>query len=78
MSEICWMSAIELINSFKKKKLSPVEVTKYQLDRIEKINPKLNAFVTLVPDLALGSQHRNLKKDIRKGKRERWMGYLSL
>ena len=67
MSEICWMSAIELINSFRKKKLSPVEVTKYQLDRIEKINPKLNAFVTLVPDLALASA-RESEKRYQKGK----------
>ncbi len=67
MSEVCWMSAIELINEFKKKKLSPVEVTKALLDRIDKINPKLNAFITLLPETAL-STARESEEKYHKGK----------
>ena len=38
------LSAVSLLDAFNKRTLSPVEVTKAVLDRIEKLNPKLNAF----------------------------------
>ena len=41
MSEICWMSAVELIDAYKKKRLSPVEVVQSLLERIAKVNPKI-------------------------------------
>ena len=53
MTDICWMTATELVRAYKRKKLSPVEVTQALLDRIDRINPKLNAFITLVPEIAL-------------------------
>ena len=62
MSEICWMSAVQLIDAYKKKKLSPVEVVQSQLERIARINPKLNAFITLVADLALIAAHESAKR----------------
>ncbi len=62
MSEICWMSAVELIDAYKKKKLSPVEVVQSQLERIARINPKINAFITLVADLALIAAHESAKR----------------
>src|SRR5258705_10704951 len=40
------------------KKLSPVELTRGVLARIEKVNPALNAFVTPTPDLALADARR--------------------
>ena len=36
----------------REKKVSPVEVTEAFLSRIDKINPKINAYVTLTPELA--------------------------
>ncbi|MCX6001891.1 MAG: amidase family protein [Chloroflexi bacterium] len=62
MSEICWLSAVELIDAYKKKKFSPLEVVQSQLERIAKINPKLNAFVTLVADLALIAARESAKR----------------
>lgn len=62
MSEICWMSAVELIDAYKKKKLSPVEVVQSQLERIASINPKLNAFVTVVADHALIAAHESARR----------------
>lgn len=41
--EICWMSAVDLAKAIRKKKLSPVEVVRDILERIEAINPKINA-----------------------------------
>ena len=51
--QLCWMSAVELAAAIRKKKVSPVEVMRAVIDRIERVNPKLNAFVTFVPDRAL-------------------------
>jgi aspartyl-tRNA(Asn)/glutamyl-tRNA(Gln) amidotransferase subunit A len=51
--ELCWMSAAALAAAIRRKKLSPVEVTRAVLDRIERVNPRLNAYVTLTVDQAL-------------------------
>lgn len=51
--DICWMSARELIRAYRKKELSPVEATRAILDRIEEVNPRINAIVTLTADLAM-------------------------
>jgi aspartyl-tRNA(Asn)/glutamyl-tRNA(Gln) amidotransferase subunit A len=52
MSELWTLTASALIEGFRKKTLSPVEVTKAVLARIEQLNPKLNAFC-LVSETAL-------------------------
>src|SRR2546429_9880722 len=49
---LCWLPAIELAALIRRKKASPVEVMDAILDRIERINPKLNAFVTLTDEAA--------------------------
>jgi Asp-tRNA(Asn)/Glu-tRNA(Gln) amidotransferase A subunit family amidase len=51
--EICWMNASDLARAIAVKKLSPVEVVKAILERIEVINPKINAYVTVTADLAM-------------------------
>jgi Asp-tRNA(Asn)/Glu-tRNA(Gln) amidotransferase A subunit family amidase len=66
MSEICWMSAVELLSAYKKKKLSPVEVVKALLARIDQINPKLNAIVTRTDDMALAAAKES-EKAFQKG-----------
>jgi len=53
VDELCWMSAARLVAAIKRKKVSPVEVVRAVLDRIERVNPRLNAFVTLTADQAL-------------------------
>jgi len=44
---LAWMPATELAAMIRRKKVSPVEVVDAVLDRIEKLNPRLNAFVTV-------------------------------
>jgi len=44
MSDLCSFSAVQLLEKYVRRELSPVEVTKAVLARIEKLNPKLNAF----------------------------------
>ena len=45
--DLCWMSATELAGLVRKKKVSPVEIVDAVLGRIEKVNPRLNAYVTV-------------------------------
>ena len=45
--EICYASAIEQATWIRTKKISPVEVIQAHLERIQSLNPSLNAVVTL-------------------------------
>ncbi len=47
-------------------RLSPVELTREYLARIERLNPTLNAFITVTADLAL-DQARNAEGEIQAG-----------
>ena len=51
--EICFMTAGELVQRMQSRDLSAVEVMKAHLARIERINPVVNAIVTLLPEQAL-------------------------
>ncbi len=51
-AELCFWSASEMAAAVKKKKLSPVEIVDALLARIEKVNPKVNAYCTVVPEMA--------------------------
>ena len=48
-SEICFMTAIELVRRIRAKELSAKEVMEAHLAQIERVNPKVNAIVTRVP-----------------------------
>jgi amidase len=49
---ICFMSAIEMARMIRAKKLSAREALEAHLKQIERVNPKVNAIVTLVPEMA--------------------------
>ncbi|MER3449732.1 MAG: amidase [Chloroflexota bacterium] len=51
-TELCYTPAVELAHRIRRKELSPVEVFDAFAARIEALNPKLNAFCTLVLDRA--------------------------
>src|SRR4051812_15552599 len=51
-ADLCALSATQLLDAFRKHELSPVEVTRAVLERIERLNPVVNAF-NLVSDHAL-------------------------
>jgi Asp-tRNA(Asn)/Glu-tRNA(Gln) amidotransferase A subunit family amidase len=50
MTELSTKSTTELTRLITSRKVSPVEVLQACLDRIDQLNPKLNAIVTLAPD----------------------------
>src|SRR6266851_5717839 len=55
-SEICFMSARQMADLIRQKKLSAREVMQAHLKQIERVNPKVNAIVTLVPEEQLMAQ----------------------
>src|SRR5213082_165172 len=52
-SDIAFASIEEIGKLFRKRKLSPVELAKMMLARIERLNPKLNAYITVTAEVAL-------------------------
>jgi aspartyl-tRNA(Asn)/glutamyl-tRNA(Gln) amidotransferase subunit A len=65
-------SIVETTELLRKRELSPVELTKNCLAQIEKLNPTLNAFVTVTAELAL-TQARAAEAEILSG---HWRGPL--
>jgi len=51
-AELCYLSALDLRDRYRRRELSPVEVTEAVLARIDRLNPSLTAFVTVTHDLA--------------------------
>jgi len=64
--DICWISAADLAKSIRRKKLSPVEVVEDILERIEVINLKINAYVTVIANSAL-AEAKKAEKAVMKG-----------
>src|SRR5580658_1182280 len=62
------LSANEIAAQIRRKERSPVEVARVHLDRIESLNPELNAFVDHRPEAVL-AQAREAEKAIRRGDR---------
>ena len=54
-TDIAWMSAVDLVAAYRARTLSPGEATQAVLDRLEKLNPVLNAFCLIDPAAALES-----------------------
>ncbi|HXJ77974.1 MAG TPA: amidase [Candidatus Methylomirabilis sp.] len=52
-TDLCYASATSLLALIRQKALSPVEICRAILDRIERLNPKLNAFCAVTADAAL-------------------------
>ena len=63
---------LEIASQLRTGKLSPVELTRVCLARIEKLNPVVNAFITVTADLAL-QQAREAEAEIQRGQ---WRGPL--
>ena len=67
MNDIFRKSAAELATLIRNGDLSPVELIKSTLDRIESVNPTLNAFVSLRVEEAL-AEAESMAEDIASGK----------
>jgi len=60
------LTLLEAAEQIRTRKLSPLELTRECLTRIEQLNPTLNAFITVIADLAL-DQARQAEQEITKG-----------
>jgi len=74
-ADLAFASIEEVARLYRKRKLSPVELTKLLLARIEQLNPKLNAYITVTAELAL-AQAKKAEAELfgprgRKGRRDR-------
>src|SRR2546426_8591991 len=52
-ADFCFTPATELARLIRARQISPVELTRAVLERIERLNPVVNAFCTVTADLAL-------------------------
>jgi len=69
---IIYSTITELSDLIKQQRSSPVEIVDHCLQRIEELNPKLNAFITILAEDAR-NQARLTEAEIREGK---WRGPL--
>jgi aspartyl-tRNA(Asn)/glutamyl-tRNA(Gln) amidotransferase subunit A len=71
-SDGAWLSLSDASRLIRDKKVSPVELTQSCLKRIERLSPKLNAFITVTAESAL-EQAREAEAEIHRG---HWRGPL--
>jgi aspartyl-tRNA(Asn)/glutamyl-tRNA(Gln) amidotransferase subunit A len=71
-SDASWLSLNQAAHLVREKKVSPVELTQGCLSRIQRFNPKLNAFITITAESALAQAHE-AEAEIQRGK---WRGPL--
>jgi amidase len=72
-SDICFMRAKDIADLIRQKKISAREVMQAHLKQIARVNPKVNAIVTLVPEDQLMAQALAADEALAKGK---WLGPL--
>ena len=72
-NEICFLRAKDLAGLIRDKKLSSREVMQAHLKQIARVNPKVNAIVTLVPEEQLMAQALAADEALAKGN---WLGPL--
>jgi len=72
VTDLAWLTVAEAAELLRAKKLSPVEYAKALIDRVERYDGKLNAFLRFTPELALEDAKR-AEKEIGRGN---WRGPL--
>jgi aspartyl-tRNA(Asn)/glutamyl-tRNA(Gln) amidotransferase subunit A len=60
--DIAYASAVSLLDLYRKKALSPVEATRLLLDRLDRLQPKLNAFCIVDGDGALAAAQESERR----------------
>jgi Asp-tRNA(Asn)/Glu-tRNA(Gln) amidotransferase A subunit family amidase len=73
-NDLCFLSAVDLATQIRARRVSPVEVVDAVADRIKRLNPKLNAYVTL--DLVNARKDAEMKHKMRQQHPEGDLGLL--
>lgn len=63
--DICFLTAVEMAKLIRRRKLSAHEIMAAHLKQIERVNPKVNAIVTLIADQALESARKADERQAR-------------
>ncbi len=71
--DICFMRAVDMVEAIRTKKISAREIMQAHLKQISRVNAKVNAMVTLVPEEQLMAQAVAADEALAKGK---WFGPL--
>jgi aspartyl-tRNA(Asn)/glutamyl-tRNA(Gln) amidotransferase subunit A len=66
MTDLAWLTVAEASELLRGRKLSPVEYAKALIDRVQRHDGKLNAFLRFMPELAL-EDARRAEADIMRG-----------
>ena len=66
-NDLCYLSIREASQMLRRRKISPVELLNATLERIERLNPELNAFITIAAERAL-EDARRAQREIARGK----------
>jgi aspartyl-tRNA(Asn)/glutamyl-tRNA(Gln) amidotransferase subunit A len=53
--DVCALGAAELVSLYRRGEISPVEVTRQTLDRIEALQPAVNAYISVLADSAIAA-----------------------
>lgn len=69
VSDLHFQTATDLAPLIKARKISPVELVRTCLAQIEKVNPKVNAFLTVLGDRAM--------QQAQEAEREIWPGVIA-
>lgn len=72
--EICFLSAAELLAAYNAREISPLEVTEALLNRIERINPSVNAYCTIAIESAMESARQAERAFMRNEQRGKLLG----
>ena len=76
--DICYLSATEALNRFRRRKLSPVELMQAVIERAERLEPAINAFTATFYERALEQAKKAEAKYMRKRTRLRVLEGLPL
>ena len=66
-TSICFLTAAEIAKKIRKGEITAVQTMEAHLAQIERINPQVNAIVTLVPELALEEARKADEKQAKGG-----------
>jgi aspartyl-tRNA(Asn)/glutamyl-tRNA(Gln) amidotransferase subunit A len=66
MDNDCDLTITRLAPLIQRKELSPVELTEFCLERISRLQPEINAYITVTPEIAI-AQAKRAESEIAKG-----------
>jgi amidase len=65
--ELCFTPATRLVSMIRRRQVSPLEVTRAVLERIERVNPVLNAYCTVAAEQALAAARKATRATTGRG-----------